>query len=329
MRKMLAFVFATLAIVGTWFLVQNFRLEGLDSVRLRSRQGNASDYASLDEAPAVTRSTDTIRVASFNVQVFGRTKLEKPHVMDLLARIARRFDLLAIQEIRSREQDLLPRFVDLINATGARYDYVIGPPTGRTSSTEQFAYVFDRSSLEVDRNQLYSVHDPDDLLHREPFVAWFRVRGPDARQAFTFTVVNVHTDPDEIDRELNVLDDVFRAVRDDGRNEDDVLLVGDFNADENHLGELGRMPGVITVIRGMPTNTRSSHAYDNLLFHQAATTEFTGRGGVFDFLREYNLTLEAALEVSDHLPVWAEFTIYEGGRAGRVAQGLGEPKRRG
>ena len=51
-----------------------------------------------------------------------------------------------------------------------------------------------------------------------------------------------------------------------------------------------------------------------------ATVEFTGRGGVFDFLREYNLTLAQALEVSDRLPVWAEFSIYEGGQFGRVAQ---------
>ena len=29
--------------------------------------------------------------------------------------------------------------------------------------------------------------------------------------------------------------------------------------------------------------------------------------------------MDEALEVSDHLPVWAEFTIYEGGQAGRIA----------
>ena len=50
-----------------------------------------------------------------------------------------------------------------------------------------------------------------------------------------------------------------------------------------------------------------------------ATVEFTGRAGVFDFVREFNLTEQQALEVSDHFPIWAEFSSYEGGQPGRVA----------
>ena len=43
--------------------------------------------------------------------------------------------------------------------------------------------MFDTASIEVDRSALYTVADPDDLLHREPLVGWFRVRGPPADQA--------------------------------------------------------------------------------------------------------------------------------------------------
>ena len=68
-------------------------------------------------------------------------------------------------------------------------------------------------------------------------------------------------------------------------------------------------------------HTRGDKQYDNILFSRVATTEFSGRGGVFDFLRQYNLTLEQALAVSDHLPVWAEFSIYEGGRPSSLAKG--------
>jgi endonuclease/exonuclease/phosphatase family metal-dependent hydrolase len=260
-----------------------------------------------------------IRVASFNIQVFGEEKLTKPHVMDILARIVRRFDVVAIQEVRAKSQDVLPEFVNLINANGGHYDFVIGPRLGRTSSKEQYAFIYDRASVEIDRTQLYTVDDPDDLLHREPLVGWFRVRGPQPDQAFTFTLVNIHTDPDEVAHEMNALDDVFRAVRDDGRGEDDVILLGDLNADDRHLGQLGQVSGITWVISNMPTNTHGTQQFDNILFQEQATLEFTGRGGVFDFLREYNLSLQEALEVSDHLPVWAEFSIYEGGVPGRIA----------
>ena len=117
--------------------------------------------------------------------------------------------------------------------------------------------IFDRASVEIDRTQLYTVDDPDDLLHREPLVGWFRVRGPPPDQAFTFSLINIHTDPDEVQHEINVLDDVFRAVRDDGRGEDDVILLGDLNADDRHLGQLGQIPGIRCVILNMNTNTHT------------------------------------------------------------------------
>jgi deoxyribonuclease-1-like protein len=59
--------------------------------------------------------------------------------------------------------------------------------------------------------------------------------------------------------------------------------------------------------------------YDNIVFDRRATTEFTGRWGVVDLAKEFGLTQQAALEVSDHCPVWAEFRAYEGGAVPTVA----------
>ncbi len=267
------------------------------------------------------RGNDTIRIATFNIRVFGESKLNDPQAMQAIVAILRNFDLVAIQEVRAVSQDILPQLIAHLNAGGKyHYDYAIGPRLGRTSSKEQYAFVFDLASIEIDRHQLYTIDDPDRLLHRPPLVGWFRARGPVPEQAFTFSLVTVHTDPDEVDVELDVLDDVFFKVRDDGRNEDDVILLGDFNASESHLRQLGQVAGLVKVVTGQtPTNTLRNAQYDNILFHQTATAEFTGRGGVFDFLRDYNLTLQQAERVSDHMPVWAEFSVYEGGRPGSIA----------
>jgi endonuclease/exonuclease/phosphatase family metal-dependent hydrolase len=265
------------------------------------------------------RTGETVRIASFNIQVFGSSKSNKSHVMDYLARIARNFDVIAIQEVRSQSQDIIPRYVELINAAGRHYDCVVGPRIGRTVSKEQYAFVFDRETVEVDRSQLYTVDDPDDLLHREPLVGWFRVRGPPPHEAFTFTLINIHTDPDETKQELNVLDDVLLAVRNDGRGEDDVIVLGDLNVDDHHLGQLGQVSQISWAISGIPTNTRGTKLYDNIIFQRHATVEFTGNAGVYDVIREYNLTMDQALEISDHLPVWAEFSVYEDGQPGRLA----------
>lgn len=268
--------------------------------------------------PAAVPASDTIKIASFNIQVFGTSKIGKPEVMGVLTDVARRFDVLAIQEVRSVDQSIVPRFVEMINATGRRYDLVLGPRLGRTSSKEQYAFIYDTQRIELAPQSVYTVGDPQDYLHREPLVARFRVRGPPAEQAFTFTLVNIHTDPDETGTELDALADVFAAVQRAG-GEDDVILLGDLNVDEYHLGRLGQLPGITYAVTGTTTNTRRNKMYDNLVFDARTTTEYAGQWGVLDLMAEYGLSEEAALQVSDHLPVWAAFRVLEAGTGMNVA----------
>jgi len=82
---------------------------------------------------------------------------------------------------------------------------------------------------------------------------------------------------------------------------------------------LGQLSGIAHAITGVMTNTRRDKMYDNIVFDSRATTEFTGRWGVVDLVKEFGLTQQAALEVSDHCPVWAEFSVYEGGVSPTVA----------
>jgi hypothetical protein len=309
-----------LAVVGGWLGYSRLP----DGFRQRLGFGSGADPNQIEQAealplPPVERQGDSIRIASFNIQVFGERKLDKPEVVAVLAQVIRYFDVVAIQEIRAKTPDILPRFLEMINAQGAHYDYVIGPRLGRTSSKEQYAFIYNAASVECDRESVYTVNDPDDLLHREPFVAGFRVRGPPPSEAFTFTLIDIHTDPDEVAKELSVLDDVIVAVGRDGRGEDDVILLGDLNADDHHFGELGQTPYLVWAISGVATNTRGNKLYDNLLFDSRATTEYLGRSGTIDLMRQFHLTMEQALAVSDHLPIWAEFSLREGGRPGRVA----------
>ena len=91
--------------------------------------------------------------------------------------------------------------------------------------------------------------------------------------------------------ELDALAEVYRVVRRAGGDEDDVIMLGDFNADDAHLGRLGQIPGITPLIRGVFTNTRQNELYDNIIIHQPSTTEYAGRSGVFDVMRQFNITL--------------------------------------
>ena len=87
--------------------------------------------------PLTAYSTNFIKIASFNIQVFGKSKANKPEVMSILASIISNFDIVAIQEIRDKSGTAIKKLENAVDAKGINYEYVIGPRLGRTSSKEQ------------------------------------------------------------------------------------------------------------------------------------------------------------------------------------------------
>ena len=272
---------------------------------------HASSLQSSNLQPSKLRAP-TLKIASFNLQHFGHHKVENPFVAETVIRVIRQFDVIALQEICTQQQDVVAMVVDRVNQAGGRYDYLIGPRVGTGENLEQFAFVFNTQTIETDRDQLYSVEDPDNLILRDPLVGWFRAKQSDARKAFTFTLVNIHSDPDRADAEVRVLPELVQSIRRDGRDEDDVILVGDFGADALSMAYL-KQRGFTITLSETPTLVSGSQTSDNLILTSKATDEYIGRAGTLDFLRKSNLSIDQALQVSDHLPVWAEFSIVEGG----------------
>ncbi|TWT30353.1 Endonuclease/Exonuclease/phosphatase family protein [Posidoniimonas corsicana] len=295
--------------------------------------------------PSQPAPGSTIKIASYNIEKFGDKKASNPYVMRTLGAIVQNLDLVAIQEVTTQDEYFIDRFLDqYVNNTGRRYSRVVGPRLGRSSYKEQYAIVYDTAKLEINPQVHYTVDDPDDLLHREPQVAMFRTRGAPPQQAFTFIVINMHTDPDETDVEFDALAQVYQQVARNGVGEDDLILLGDLNTNvkaaspyrnepgsrslrPSDLGGLGRLTYLYPVIRDQATNTSGTKLNDNLLIHRGATTEFTGRSGVIDVQGVWGLSPDQAQLVSDHLPVWAEFSIYESGDPGRMATRPTQPTR--
>jgi len=274
-------------------------------------------------APAGGKPTDAITICSFNIQVFGEAKIAKPQVVDVLAKVVRRFDIVAIQEVRAKSDSVIPQFLSAINADGSRYQFVIGPRLGRTVSKEQYTFIYDSTRIEIDPSSVGTSPNPGDRLHRPPLHARFRVRANPPESGFSFWLVDTHTDPDEVSAEVNALADVFMEMKALRPDEDDVILMGDLNAGPPQFGKIKQIPGVGWAVSGVTTNTRRSKTYDNLIFDTRTTTEYTGRWGVLDLQNTFGLSIDKALEVSDHNPVWAAFRPWETRQvAGAPSSGL-------
>ena len=218
--------------------------------------------------------------------------------------IIQNFHVVAIQEIRTQDDYFLDNFLrTYVNENGRVYDKVIGPRLGRSNSKEQYAFLYDTAAIEVNRRSVFTVNDPDDLLAP-------RAAGGDVPRPRPAAGASIHVRPRQYAHRSRR--DRHRAQHARARctrpsaarrgGEDDIILLGDLNVDDKHLGDLGQLDGVRPIVRSTFTNTRQNAQYDNIIFHQPSTTEFSGRWGVFDFQRLHNLTPDQALQVSDHLP---------------------------
>jgi len=249
----------------------------------------------------------SIKIASFNIQIFGQTKISKPEIMDIISRIIRRYDVVAIQEVRSKEQNVIPTLLSYVNNANTNYDYIISQRLGRTGSKEQYAFVYNTKTVNLISESSYVVDDPDDVFEREPFVAFFRSGN------FDFKLVNNHIKPEDVSAEFSQLAVVINDIY-DSSSEKDVIVLGDMNADGSYFDEDNLaviFPLWIQLIGNDEDTTVaiSDNTYDRMMTRDTtANVEYTGKSGVFRWDAEYGVTDNSFIEkVSDHYPVYAEF----------------------
>ncbi|MEM7784651.1 MAG: hypothetical protein AAF623_14980 [Planctomycetota bacterium] len=232
--------------------------------------------------------TNVIRIASFNVQPNAIS--QSPFSQNLTAEICRGFDAIALQNISTSDSAWLPNLVARMNeleTMGAQrpgqkatknipnYRFVSDQAYNNSKDTIA-AIIYNQTTLEMDESRWYTVADPEGILNRSPIVGWFRTRGPDSSRAFTFSLVNLSLHPSRPEQELAHLGDLFRAIRNDGRGEDDVLIVGDFNTGDRGLKTVSQRHGLTWVVSNRSTTTRNQAQSDNLVFSLIASEVFTG-----------------------------------------------------
>ncbi|HWP38184.1 MAG TPA: endonuclease/exonuclease/phosphatase family protein [Gemmatimonadales bacterium] len=252
---------------------------------------------------------EAIRIASFNIQAFGTAKAQDERVMAVLARIARRFDVMAVQELRDESGEVPGLFLAEINRRARDpYAMIVGPRLGRSASKEQYV-IYYRTDL-VEFVDSFTVRDTGDRFERPPLVARF-VAGE-----FDFRLIVVHIRPDDAAAELAALARLAAVVEEP--EEGDVIILGDLNADCDYFNSAGQdhplqRPRFHWAIpTGTRTAVRTECAYDRILLMEGtAGHEFVPNSArVFRYDREFRITSRALIRaVSDHYPVFAEYRI--------------------
>jgi endonuclease/exonuclease/phosphatase family metal-dependent hydrolase len=247
-----------------------------------------------------------IRIATFNIQNFGKSKVHNAAVLSQIIAIVQDFDVIAIQEVSDKSGEAMKAFQKALDPTAQTFQLVVSDRTGRQpddqSSQEQYAFVFRKDHLQLlGTPELYP--DTEDAFQREPFLAHFKcVNGN-----FSFVLINIHTQPERAVAEIGALDSVMHWAKGHFPGEDDFIALGDFNGSCNYAkpAELNglklRGPDYVWIVPDdADTNlAQIACAYDRIVITRGAVEDFANR---WEVDRVFN-----DKKISDHWPVWAEF----------------------
>jgi hypothetical protein len=280
---------------------------GCDPTSMTPRSGTRPSETAATNSSIPT----TIVMGSFSIQDFGVAKLNNPAVAEILVDVVRRFDILAVQELCCEDQGLIPRFVEMVNADGSRYKFLAGPRQGYTLNKEQYVYLYDSEKMEL-IGQPYIAPVPAGEVECAPLVAQFRCLNVPSERAFTFKLINVRVNPAEVVTATPTLANIIAGIEQYDSGEDDLILIGNVGSPPRYFQNVSMFPNQFAAIADQwATNTRQDLNLDNIVFDGAKTNEFLARSGVLNLLQEYDLSYPQALQVSDHLPVWAVFSTTE------------------
>lgn len=246
---------------------------------------------------------EKLNILSFNIQVYGVTKASKPEVMEILADIIMQYDMVAIQEVRDSSGVSVPMLMKLLPPT---YTYLLGPREGRSSSKEQYLFIWD--SRKFNLLDYWAYPDMNDWFERNPLAVYFETYN----DGFDFVVINNHIAPREANIEIPHLLDVVNDVE-AHFTESDIIILGDMNADGHYFNEKALQSTFPSYDILIPNNADttvapSENTYDRIIVTPSLREDYTGRWGVYYFDSIYDfetLTIEPK-EVSDHYPVWIE-----------------------
>jgi len=256
-----------------------------------------------------TPQDQSIAIASWNLKNIGQSKFNDPTRIDIIIDVLKNYDIIAIQEVKDISLQLPQLLVAKMNEDGSNYNVVASDRVGR-NVFEQYLFVYDDDKIDhAPSTKGYGI-EPNNEFAREPFYAMFRSGN------FDFYLMNIHTDPDDVAIEIPALSAAYLDLQNNTPNENDIILLGDFNGKAPGviagsyitMDAIAQIPNIIFTINE-ETNTRGGKAYDNIIFQDNYTTEYSNLSGVNTFWLQYGLDEDQGFTISDHKLVWAMFNI--------------------
>ena len=246
-----------------------------------------------------------VKLLSWNIENFGQSKASSTIIY--IANLVKNYDMVAIQEVVAGQggAQAVAKLADELNRKGSTWEYVISDPTSSSAyKTERYAFIWKTATIKkIGRAWLEKKYHLE--IDREPFYGTFEYHKK------RFTVVNFHAITKSKQPETEIK--YFKLLPAQYPNLQ-LIFVGDFNCPQSHsvFNPLRKM-GYKTVLVHQKTSLKKAtkegkslaSEFDNMYYPQGVRKI---GGGVLHFYSAFSTLKEARL-VSDHIPVWMEFSL--------------------
>ena len=269
----------------------------------------------------VKQTDKNLILGSWNIKEFGHTTQRKPEAYFYIAEIINRFDLIAIQEIKTSLDDLNI----IMRILGKDWAYLVNDITeGQSGNKERSAYLYNKKSVElagiageISLWDELTVNANIKQLKRTPYITGFKSGWK------KFSLINLHLHPGDGDTEecndvairREEVELFLEAVRLKLKNNrfwnENLIVLGDFNfyystptrpKDEPTI-DLFSQHGFreIEALCKCNTNVSNSQVYDHMFFNTNAyfkiqrDSQGSEKGGVFNAFKYVFTDADVAL----------------------------------
>uniref|UniRef100_A0A2K5DB08 Deoxyribonuclease n=1 Tax=Aotus nancymaae TaxID=37293 RepID=A0A2K5DB08_AOTNA len=262
----------------------------------------------------------SLKIAAFNIQTFGETKMSNATLVSYIVQILSRYDIALVQEVRDSHLTAVGKLLDNLNQWGGdipsrhnTYRYVVSEPLGRNNYKERYLFVYRPDQVSAVDSYYYDDGcEPcgNDTFSREPAIVKFSSPFTEVRE---FAIVPLHAAPTDAVAEIDALYDVYLDVQEKWGLED-IMLMGDFNAGCSYVRpsqwssiRLRTSPIFQWLIPDTAdTTATSTHcAYDRIVVAGTLLQDSVVPDSAFpfNFQAAYSLSDQLAQAISDHYPV--------------------------
>lgn len=251
--------------------------------------------------------TAQITLCSWNLKDFGKSK--SAATIEFITNTLKGYDIISIQEVVAGYGGIqaVAKLTDALNRKGLKWEYVVSDPTSGENSykRERYAFLWKPSKVKIIGQPWLEIGYTNEI-NREPFFATFESNGK------SFTIVNLHAITKSMQPEKEIKYFKFLPAE---YLDNNLIFAGDFNCPQSHtvfypLKSLGYKP----IFAGRKTSLKQECVNNNCLasefdnmFYPARKIKFL-RSGTSDFYKHFS-TLKKARSVSDHIPIWFEFSV--------------------